>query len=254
MNSAHFTVTSFGTRAKPYPGKSAKTKSGCGFPGRRTWKKLMVCVRPGVLLVLAILLPTSELIRLDLPTLERPTKAISGAPGGGNCRGSAAEVTKRVSTFMPYYRRCDHKVQGADLPAIAPVFRQSCLAANHSKIQFHGCIRTAICAHREGTFLLLASSNPCRSRVNSDRRRYRSVGSGGTGSAATPRQPSRWPGSHQRRPAHGCARDSRARAAGNRQLHDGQNCQRRTRGSHSPAVPRRRSSAAGCARRGGCRS
>ena len=34
----------------------------------------MVWVRPGVLLVLAILLPTSELIRLDLPTLERPKK------------------------------------------------------------------------------------------------------------------------------------------------------------------------------------
>src|SRR5277367_242078 len=60
----------------------------------------MVWVRPGVLLVLAILLPTSELIRLDLPTLERPTKAISGAPAGGNCRGSAAEVTKRVRTFI----------------------------------------------------------------------------------------------------------------------------------------------------------
>src|SRR5580698_249970 len=71
----------------------------------------MVCVRPGVLLVLAILLPTSALIRLDLPTLERPTKAISGAPGGGNCRGSAAEVTKRVRTFMPYYRRSAAKVQ-----------------------------------------------------------------------------------------------------------------------------------------------
>ncbi len=73
----------------------------CGLPGRRTWKKLMVWVRPGVLLVLAILVPTRELIRLDLPTFERPRKAISGAPAGGNCRGSAAEVTKRVSTFMP---------------------------------------------------------------------------------------------------------------------------------------------------------
>src|SRR5208337_5565212 len=86
-------------------------KSGSGLPGRRTGKKLMVWVRPGVLLVLAILLPTSELIKLDLPTLERPTKAISGAPGGGNCRGSAAEVTKRVRTFMPYYRRSAAKVQ-----------------------------------------------------------------------------------------------------------------------------------------------
>src|ERR1019366_5283386 len=60
----------------------------------------MVWVRPGVLLVLAILLPTSELIRLDLPTLERPRNAISGAPAGGNCSGAAAEVTKRVNTFM----------------------------------------------------------------------------------------------------------------------------------------------------------
>src|SRR5215467_12367153 len=94
---------SFGTRAKPYPGRSANTKSGCGLPGRRIWKKLMVWVRPGVLLVLAILLPTSELIRLDLPTLERPTKAISGAAGGGNCLGSAADVTKRVRTFISKY-------------------------------------------------------------------------------------------------------------------------------------------------------
>src|SRR5271157_5968183 len=60
----------------------------------------MVWVRPGVLLVLAILAPTSELIRLDLPTFDRPRKAISGAPGGGNCFGSTAAVTKRVSTFM----------------------------------------------------------------------------------------------------------------------------------------------------------
>src|SRR5271166_3412467 len=75
-------------------------KSGSGLPGRRTWKKLMVWVRPGVLLVLAILVATSALIKLDLPTLERPRKAISGAPGGGNCFGSTAAVTKRVSTFM----------------------------------------------------------------------------------------------------------------------------------------------------------
>src|SRR5580704_17976140 len=60
----------------------------------------MVWVRPGVLLVLATLPPTSELMRLDLPTLERPTKAISGALGGGNCPGSAADVTKRVRTFI----------------------------------------------------------------------------------------------------------------------------------------------------------
>jgi len=44
----------------------------------------MVCVRPGVLLVRArALRATSALIALDLPTLERPAKAISGGPGGG---------------------------------------------------------------------------------------------------------------------------------------------------------------------------
>src|SRR5271169_5350013 len=60
----------------------------------------MVWVRPGVLLVFAILSPMSELIRLDFPTLERPRKAISGALGAGNCLGSAAEVTNRVTTFI----------------------------------------------------------------------------------------------------------------------------------------------------------
>src|SRR3954451_15768669 len=74
----------------------------------------MVWVRPGVLLVLAILLPTSELIKLDLPTLERPTKAISGALGGGNCLGSAAEVTKRVRTFIcPLWMQKDESARGA---------------------------------------------------------------------------------------------------------------------------------------------
>src|SRR5215472_423089 len=59
----------------------------------------MVWVRPGVLLVLAILAPTRALIRLDLPTLERPKKAISGTLGAGNCFRSAALVTNRARTF-----------------------------------------------------------------------------------------------------------------------------------------------------------
>src|SRR5271169_5171197 len=84
----------------------------------------MVWVRPGVLLVLAILLPTSELIRLDLPTFERPTKAISGAPEGGNCPGSAADITKRVRTFMPYYRRREQKVQ-VKPPDVEPSFGEA---------------------------------------------------------------------------------------------------------------------------------
>src|SRR5215831_14033741 len=59
----------------------------------------MVWVRPGVLLVLAISAPTRALIRLDLPTLERPKKAISGTLGAGNCFRSAALVTNRARTF-----------------------------------------------------------------------------------------------------------------------------------------------------------
>src|SRR5271169_228555 len=100
MNPGHSVLIALGTRAYPYPGRSTKKNSGFGLPGRRNSKKLMVWVRPGVLLVFAILSATSELMRLDLPTLERPRKAISGALGAGNCLGSAAEVTKRVTTFM----------------------------------------------------------------------------------------------------------------------------------------------------------
>jgi hypothetical protein len=40
-------------------------------------------VRPGVELVFAILVPSRELITLDLPTLDRPRKAISGKAGAG---------------------------------------------------------------------------------------------------------------------------------------------------------------------------
>src|SRR5712692_9835409 len=51
----------------------------------------MVCVRPGVLLVRAkARRPTSALMALDLPTLERPAKAISGGPGGGRSATRAA--------------------------------------------------------------------------------------------------------------------------------------------------------------------
>ena len=57
-------------------------------------KKISSCVRPGVREVRASALrPVSALIRLDLPTLERPAKAISvprivgseaSEPGGGD--------------------------------------------------------------------------------------------------------------------------------------------------------------------------
>src|SRR5258705_5175216 len=51
----------------------------------------MVWVRPGVLLVRARLRrPERALIALDLPTLERPAKAISGGPGGRRSPGRPA--------------------------------------------------------------------------------------------------------------------------------------------------------------------
>jgi hypothetical protein len=69
-----------------------KINSGDGFPAQRMEKKLIVCVRPGVELVFAIFDPTRELIKLDLPTLERPRNAISGKAGAGKWLSSLAEV------------------------------------------------------------------------------------------------------------------------------------------------------------------
>src|SRR5712671_4415715 len=65
--------------------------------------KLMVRVRPGVELTCATFWPSRELIRLDLPTLERPRKANSGGPSGGKNFGSAAEVRNLAITgFMSF--------------------------------------------------------------------------------------------------------------------------------------------------------
>jgi hypothetical protein len=56
-------------------------------------------VLPGAALVRAIRCPTSELIRLDLPTFERPTSAISARPSRGRSCAPAALVTKEASIF-----------------------------------------------------------------------------------------------------------------------------------------------------------
>src|SRR6185437_15452389 len=56
-------------------------------------------VRPGVELVRATLLPNRELMTLDLPTLERPRKAISGGPGAGKWETSVAAATNWANTF-----------------------------------------------------------------------------------------------------------------------------------------------------------
>src|SRR5690349_12916276 len=62
-------------------------------------KKLIVRVRPGVALTCATFAPRRELIRLDLPTLERPRKAISGGPAAGNCSTAVADLMNLVATF-----------------------------------------------------------------------------------------------------------------------------------------------------------
>ena len=74
--------------------------SGCGFPGQRTSKKLMLRVRPGVELVRASLVPTRVLITLDLPTFDRPRKATSGRLGAGKCAASVAATMNRAITLM----------------------------------------------------------------------------------------------------------------------------------------------------------
>jgi len=53
-------------------------------------------VRPGVLLVRASFVPTSALITLDFPTLDRPRKAISGTAGTGKCIKSLADNINRA--------------------------------------------------------------------------------------------------------------------------------------------------------------
>src|SRR5262249_30993015 len=54
--------------------------------------KLMVRVRPGVELTWASFCPSRELMRLDLPTFERPRNANSGGPSSGNPATSVVDV------------------------------------------------------------------------------------------------------------------------------------------------------------------
>src|SRR5260370_18079362 len=83
--------------------------SGCGFPGQRISKKLMLRVRPGVELVRASFVPTSELITLDFPTFDRPRKAISGNSRAGKCATSVAAARNRVRTLMLQFAMQDRR-------------------------------------------------------------------------------------------------------------------------------------------------
>jgi hypothetical protein len=100
MKLGHWLEISREILAYPYPGRSVKINSGCGFPAQRSSKKLMLRVRPGVELVLATLAPSRELITLDLPTLDRPRNATSGRVGAGKWLASIADIMNRAKTRM----------------------------------------------------------------------------------------------------------------------------------------------------------
>ena len=71
----------------------------------------MDCVRPGVELVRAILAPSRELSTLDLPTFDRPKKAISGSTGAGKWSTPVAEPMNLERTRTLQFRVSDEKLQ-----------------------------------------------------------------------------------------------------------------------------------------------
>jgi hypothetical protein len=95
----HFLLTETGTFAYPNPGRS--TKENVLFMR----KKLINWVRPGVALVFTRRLRFNRvLIREDLPTLERPVKAISGNTGAGYCSGLTALLTNSADFIIIFAR------------------------------------------------------------------------------------------------------------------------------------------------------
>ncbi len=86
----------------------------------RSSKKLIARVRPGVELVFAILLPTRELMTLDLPTFDRPRKAISGKLAGGNWTASLADSRNRERTRTLQFLGCPQKLQ-VDARGLCPL-------------------------------------------------------------------------------------------------------------------------------------
>ena len=101
-HSACFCLLTF---AYPYPGRST----------RRAWyevlKKLISCVRPGVLLTRARdLVPVTRLRQLDFPEFERPIKAISGIESCGHSARldalvrNSADIRVVSFNFLSYYK------------------------------------------------------------------------------------------------------------------------------------------------------
>src|SRR5579871_944394 len=83
-------------------------------------KKISSWVRPGVCEVRASALrPVSALIRLDLPTLERPAKAISiPCIGGSDSADDAAQMKRQSPAKMR--RPCSISSGGASLSILPP--------------------------------------------------------------------------------------------------------------------------------------
>jgi hypothetical protein len=89
---------------------------------------LIVCVRPGVLLVNAKpVCPTKALIRLDFPTLLLPKNAISGRPSEGNWFGLAELVTNSACKLLAFSAK--KKLQVADERRSRPDFQSAFLSA-----------------------------------------------------------------------------------------------------------------------------
>lgn len=111
--------------AYPNPGRSTRW-SGAAFPRVRRYT-FASRVLPGDELVRAIRCRTSELIRLDLPTFERPTKAISASGSRGRSPALVALVTKVASIFKGLDGLDGLDGQEGALSCLSCLSRPSCL-------------------------------------------------------------------------------------------------------------------------------
>src|ERR1700677_2577841 len=104
MNLGHSAEIDREILAYPYPGRSANNRRGSrAVAVSDRAKKLIARVRPGEDETLAAFSPSNPLIRLDLPTLDRPRKANSGALAEGNCSGAIADNRNLVTRCIPAY-------------------------------------------------------------------------------------------------------------------------------------------------------
>ena len=58
--------------------------------------------------------PTRELITLDLPTFDRPRKAISGSEGTGKCAASVAAARNLARTLMLKFAMAEEELARAE--------------------------------------------------------------------------------------------------------------------------------------------